>query len=508
VDVETYETMGDIIGICTANSRTTDNRVVGRSHVPFSLLDTSIQLCPSVQLRVRCKAERTFFVEEDNLYKDFKEQRRFCPRTVVNGYFAFNPTIQTCDKLKKIMSDASTMAPHSALPKLHRTGRYVNCCHCVSYHAVIPSRLPSVSTVSVSWIWWRHMMRLYNTLLPGLGLFAASCNFPYAQFLMACFQHTSSRGAAYSLRCLSHPCFQSSACHSCYYSTGSMSTQYKLVVNYCHSSAQHHCETETTGGNSSSVNDFGDVLRSDFNTVGDFEVVQYRNANVKVTCNKNPENMPLQCSEIIPNHMNTARLSSSAAEESDEDDSDSEDGAQSQTKDTVVAHSAGTTSFLAASSCADKKQNGCWSFFIRASDSDASDDLDSDDDDDDDDSDAASDESDNCWEDNDEDGDADADNSLTHCTRASQCFLIDLDPLKINGLYIPPTSTVPVSQSRCRSLPFDSPPLLDSAAAEVESESMRTLRRINDAWQLCYNGDDVRMKSSSLQHHMKHVCVF
>jgi len=496
--------MGAIIGICTANNRGTDSRVVGRSCLPFSLLDTSIQLCSSLHLRLCCKSERNYFVEENNLYRDCQDQRSFCFWTVANRYIAAITPVQTCDKLKTIMDDARIVAPHLALPKLHLSAPYQNCCRSISYSKVIPCCLPPLSTVSVSWIWWRHMLRLYNTLLPGLGLFTAPCDFLYAQFLMACFQHTFRCSVTYYH--LRHLCFESSVCDGCN-SCSSMNPEYKPFVS-CHLSVQHQSETETVGGNSSLGNDFSDVLRSSFNAVNDFEVAQHRKNDMNVSCNKNPENVSLRCIEIIPNHINTGRLSTPAAEEDSDDDVDgcNDNAAQSWNKDTAAAHSTGTGSSLAESSHADEKQNGCWSFFVRASDSDASDSLDSDNDDGNDDVDTAtSDESDNCCE---EDDDSDADNTLTHCTTISQCFLIDLDPLKINGLYIPPTSIVPVTQSRCWPLLLDSSPLLDSTAVEVESESAGTLRRVNDAWKQCYSGDDVEIKSLSRQNHTKHVCIF
>ena len=478
--------MDELIGICTANSRTTDNRVIGRRHLPLSLLDTSIQLYPSVHLRVRCKAERTFFAEEDNSYTDCQEQGPFCPQMVAARYFMLNRTIRTCYKLPKIMSDVDVMAASFSATKMHLTGSDENCCHCASHRKVIPSYLPSILTFSSSWMWRPHVLRIYNTLLPWFCLFSASCSYPYAQFLMACFQWTFRRSTTC---CISHIYCRSSVCDSCNSNSGSMSHECKPFVG-CHSSVGYQCETETSGGNSSCVNDFSGAPQSDYNVCGaiaDCEeevTAQHGNADINVSSHENGKILPPKCHTTVPNHIFTASLTVDDADNSDDDD---DNGA------TWRANSTGITPVLATSSSTDNHTR--WSFFIRASSSEASDCLDSDEEDDDDiDTDADSDESDNCWDDD----DTNDDSALTTCTSNAQCFLIDLDPLQITGLYIPPTSNVPVSQAQCWALPLDS-------AAEVESESERTLKCINDTWLQCYN-EDVRTKSSSWQHNTKHVC--
>ena len=77
-------------------------------------------------------------------------------------------------------------------------------------------------------------------------------------------------------------------------------------------------------------------------------------------------------------------------------------------------------------------------------------------------------------------------------------MFVELDPLKINGLYIPQTSNVPVSSSHCQSLQLE-------LTAEIETESEKALKLLNDSWQQWYS-DDVKIRPTSrLQHHTKHV---
>ena len=483
MDSLTFETMGEIISLCTAN-RTTDNRVVGRRHSPLSLLDTSIQLCPSVQLRVRCKAERSFFAEEENLYIDCQEQRTFCLRTVASRYLAVNRTILTCDRLQKAMSDVDVVSARFAVPELHLMGLDKNCCPYACHRKVIPSHLPSLSPFSASWITWMrqfYMLRLYSTLFSGSSLFGSCSNFPYAWFLMACFKQTFRRSSA----CSRHGCSQpSSVCDSCKCNSSTMSNECKRYVGCC-SSIECQRETETSGGNSGPANDFRAAPQSAM--ASECGVVDHRNADVNVSSNNNIEMLPSQCDTIVSNHSIPTCLT--AADTVDDSDDDSDYGTtESLNGDISRPNSVCTAPLLAMSRNTDENRSR-WSFFIRASDSgsDTSDD-------DDDGTDAGSDESDGCWDDDDDAGD-------NNCTEAAQCFLIDLDPLRINGLYIPPTSNVPVSQPQCRS------PLPPDSAAEIALEPAGTLKCINETWQQCYN-NNVKTKRCMQQRHTKHVCIF
>ena len=478
MDFRTVETMG----ICTANRRRTDNSVIGRRHLPLSLFDTSIQLCPSVHLRLCCRADRTSFTEDSNLYVGCQEQSRSSVNKTVNKYFLRNRTIQTCNKLKT-MSCLDVMIAGCAMPKLRFCGLCENFCRRDFCGKLIPSCSLPVVTFCSSWLWRPHTALLHNTLdklLPGLCLFGVAQNYPYALFMMACFQQMFRR----STNCVwSYP----SVCNS-----NSTSTEVRPFV-HCYSSVGHHCVSEANCANSSVpvLNDCNGASSSGedaCNATSESEVVWHGNTATDVSNNNNTEILSPGCSATVLNHFVTASVTD------DDDDDDDDDDAHSLTKATNIVR--GAPSHDIESQTSTDVDQIVSSFFIRASDSDASDYSDSDasDDDDDDgewDAEAASDDESDCWY-------CDDDESWTSTTH---CVFVDLDPLKINGLYIPQTSTVPVSPSRCQSLPLE-------LTAEIETESERALKRINDKWRQWYS-DDVQIKSTSHpQHRTKHVCIF
>ena len=84
----------------------------------------------------------------------------------------------------------------------------------------------------------------------------------------------------------------------------------------------------------------------------------------------------------------------------------------------------------------------------------------------------------------------------------SHCFLADLDPFNVNGLYIPTESNKSISSPQYCHLP-----LLNSTTEFEMTETKKALKRINDTWQRLYSNDDVSVKSSS-HHQTKHVCFF
>ena len=490
IDFRTLETMG----ICTANSRTTDNSVIGRRHLPLSLFDTSIQLCLSVHLRRRCRVDRTSFTEDSNLYIGCQEQRRSCVNKTVNSYFARNRTIRTCNKLK-IMSGLDVMIAGCAMPKLHFCGISENFYHHDSCGKLIPSCSLPVMTFCSNWMWRPHTTLLHNTLaklLPGLCSCGVSQNYPYARFMMACFQQMFRHTA----NCV---CSHASVCNS-----NSTSTEYRPFVS-CYSSVGYHCVSEANCPSSSVsvLNDCNGASSSGddtCNATNESEVVQHGNMSANVSSSNKTEILSLGCSATVPNHFVTASITDDDADDSDDDDDDNDDhdDAHSLTKATNIVSSAPYCDVERQTSTDGDRMVS--SFFIRASDSDASNYSDSDVSDDDDDDDewdaeaASDDDESDCWC-------CDDDESWTSHVSTTHCVFVDLDPLKINGLYIPQTSNVPVSPSRCQSLPLE-------LTAEVETESERALKLLNDRWQQWYS-DDVKMRPTSrLQHDTKHVCIF
>jgi len=496
VDAETRETVRETMGTCTSNSRTTDNSVIGRRKLPFSLFNTSLQLCPSVHLSVHCKADRSLLTEEDNLYIDCQKQRRFSVRTVVNKYFARNWAIQTCDKLKprNTMSDADIMAASFSSPSL---------CFITPDETVTPSCLVPVVTFFGSWMWQSHVPLLHNVLgrtLPGSCSFGAFCRYPYAEFLMACFQYTYRRSIVHC-----HDIFSqsSSVSDSCSCNSINMSTEHKPSVCCASSVGPYHCEAKANSVNVSLPTEFdGAILSVDdsCDLASDSDVMQPRNYgdySGNDLDNKNTDMRLSGCIATVPDVIIRASVTDDD-EDNDNSDSDERCSGNDYNGSSLKNLSFGACCLSAAplpatsgtdvSSSTDKSHFRS-SFFVAASNSDTSDD---DDDDDDDDEDAASDESD-CWDDD--------DSGWTSPADAAQCFLVDLDPFKVNGLYIPRTSNVPVSHSQCLSLQVD-------LAAEIESKSERALKRINDTWHQWYN-DDTGIKSlSDCQHQTKHVCIF
>ena len=474
MDVRTRETVGVTMGFSTANSRTTDNSITGRRYLPFSVFDTSFQLCPSVHLRVRCKADRSFFTEE-NLYTGCQEQRRVCARTVASRYFTQNEMIRSCNK-RKIMSNVDVMVASFAMPKLHFCGPNENFCYRDLCCKVIPSSFRPVLTFFSS-----KKALVYNTLdrlLPGLCSFGASCSYPYARFMMACFQQMFRCSAMCTCHCVDCICSQPSIRDSC----GCNSTR-TTECKQCFSRLSSESETNCVHSG----------VKNDFNGVS------IQHGGVNAIGSSNTQLLSLECSTTVPNHIVTESIC-------DDDDGD----AQSLNRQTFRTNYVSTVPCLTTSqaerSSITNENHVKSSFFIRVSHIDSSDwpETDSGDDgdnDNDDATDAASDSESDSWDTDDDDDDDDDDSGWTSCTNVSQCFLADLDPFKINGLYIPQTSNVPVSYSRCHSLPLQ-------PASEIESESERALKRINDTWQQWYNGDGKLKPSSRRQHHTKHVCLF
>jgi len=213
-----------------------------------------------------------------------------------------------------------------------------------------------------------------------------------------------------------------------------------------------------------------------------------------VSSSNKTEILSLGCSIIVTNHFVTAGVT-----DDDADDNDDHDDAHSLTKATNIVSSAPYRDVERQT--ATDGDRIVSSFFIRASDStyDASNYSDSDASDDDDgddewDAEAASDDESDCWC-------CDDDESWTSHASTTHCVFVDLDPLKINGLYIPQTSNVPVSSSHCQSLPLE-------LTAEIETESERALKLLNHSWQQWYS-DDVKIRPTSrLQHYTKHVCIY
>jgi len=496
-DAVTRETVGENMDTCTANSKTTYNRVIGRRKLPFSLFNTSLQLCPSVHLRVHCKADRTSFTEEDSLYIDYEEHRRFCVRTVVNKYFTQNRTVRTCDKLKlrNIMSDIDTMAASLSQPTLHFIGPIKKCSQSSSYLKVIPHCFSPIFMFFSSWMWQLHVPLLYNILdrmLPRFCSFRTFCDYPYAEFLMACFQYTYRRDAL----CTRLFCRQPSMLHSCSCNSSSNSSEHEQFTSHDSSVGRYHYEAETNSVNSGmpvQINGATDLS----NWASYSEVMQPRNTSGNICSNSSRHTRLLECIATVPSDVPNCT-------DDDDDDDDDENDAECR-GDTCIygsslkevsfgADSVSGTPFLTSSgideSWSTDESDFKSSFFIHASN------LDTSDDDDDDESDvvtASDDDSDCCWDDDDSCWLSPAD--------GAQCFLVDLDPFMVNGLYIPQTSNVPVSHSRCLSLPVD-------LATEVESESERALKRVNDTWHRWYK-DDVTMKTlSAHQCQTKHVGVF
>ena len=499
MDFRTVETMD----ICTANSRTTDNSVIGRRHLPLSLFDTSIQLCPSVHLRLRCRADRTAFTEDSKLYIVCQEQRLSCVKRIDNSYLARNRTIRTCNKLKT-MSGTDVTVAGCAMPKLHFCGLDQNC-YCRDFHGkLIPSCSLPVMTFCNSWMWRPHTGLLLNTLdrlLPGLCSFGVSQNYPYARFMMACFQRMFRRSA----NCVrSRP----TVCESYDCNSSSMNTEVRPFIN-CYSSVGRHCVSEANSvpvmNDCNSASSSGDDA---CNATSESEVVQHGNTSTNVSSNNKMEKLSPGCTATVRNHFVTVSLTDDDAEDSDDDadndGDDDDDHSLSKAKTTnIVSGAPCITCYHVERQTSTDGNQVVSSFFIRASDSDASSYSDSDasdNDDDDDDGDwddsaaeAASDDESDCWY-------SDDDECWTSRASTAHCVLVDLDPLKINGLYIPQTSNVPVSPSRCQYLPLES-------TAEIETESERALKLINDRWRQWYS-DDVKIKRTpQQQRHAKHVCI-
>jgi len=489
---ETAEAVGESMATCTANSGTTDNRFIGRRKLPFSLFSTSLQLCPTVHLRVQCKADRTFFTEEDNLYIDYQERHQFCVRSIVNKYFNWNQTVRTCDKLKlrNMMSNIDRMTASFSLPPLHLIGSDENCSQYSSRPKVITSCVLPVLMFSNNWMLRSHVPLLHNTLdrmLPALCWFGAFCRYPYAQFLMACFQHTCQR----SVVCTRHVSFPSSSLHnSCSYGSSSMISEHMTFDSYKSSVGLYQCD------------------EAEINCVHSGPPVEFNGATLSddylcdLAINSDMMQQPRNISK------KNADKSSSGSSATVLYDSILANFADDVNDDYVFGSSLKKVSFdsncMSVASCqisskidesgSTNTSNFRSSFFICASSIGTVDDSDDNDDDyDDGDSISASDDEFDCWDDD--------DSGSTSPVSSAQCFLVDLDPFKVSGLYIPQTSNVPVSQSRCLSLPVD-------LATEIESESERALKRINATWWQWYS-DDVNVKSfSDCQLQAKHVCIF
>jgi len=487
-DAETRAAVGETMGTLSA-SRTTHNSVPGRRKLPFSLFNTSLQLCPSVHLSVRCKADRPFFTEKANLYIDFQEQHRFCVRTIVTKYFTRDRTIRTCDKRKltNIVSNIEIMAASFLLPSLHFIRPDENSNQSNFHLKVIPSFWPPLSTFFSSWMCRPLLYNMLDRMLPGLCLFGARSHYPYAQFLMACFQYT----CRHSVVCTVYV-------HSPSDSSSGMSIEHKPLIS-CDS---YQYESETKSINSDLSVAFNSATLSDDDSgdlASDFDVP--RNTAGNVSGNSSAATWPSRCSATVQNDT-TANVTDEV--DDNDDDVGGGGGDEKYTDDPVgglllkkvgvncmSAAPFSITSMIDESRSTDESHFKS-SFFIRASNSDTSDDEGNDDDDGDDDDAASDDEFDCCYED---------DSEWTISADAAHCFLVDLDPFKVNGIYIPQTSNVPVSHLCHLSLPVGS-------AAEIESESERALKRINDTWQQWYN-DDVKSRTlSHRQHQTKHVCIF
>ena len=470
-DYRTCETSGETMGICTANSRTANNSSARRRQLALSVFNTSFQLCSSVHLRVDCRADQSFFVEDDHLYIDCQEQRHFCMRSVVNRYLVCNQTLRSADRLKfKIVSDSDMMTATFPMQKLCCIGPGDSYRHSICCCKVTRNCLPPQSTFFISWAWQPCEALLHivlNRTLPGLCSFGFFSKYPYAWFLMACFQQRFSRSVACTHRDVNQQCSRFSSVSDTCNMVGTESVECKPSVS-CQSSAGYHCETETSYD-----------VQNDFNGASS---LQQRNSSMNVVDSENTSG----CSATVPNHIIPAKVA---------DDGDGNDR-QSQEAIPLGANCMTDAPFSGATEtgkCVIKNQTKS-SFFVRASNS-----SDSDDDDDDNncDTDADSDDEFDCWDD-----DCDDNSDWTTHADTTQCFLLDLDPFKISGLYIPQTSIVPVSQSQCLSL------LVDSVAAEIEPESMSVLQRVNDTWRQCYCNDATVKPLSRHRHHTKHVCIF
>jgi len=487
----------DSMNTSTAINKTTDNRVIGRWKLPFSLFHTSLQLCPSVHLRVHCKADQTFFTEEDNLYIDYREQRCFCVKTLVNKYFTRNQTVGTSDqlKLRNIMSDTYVMAASCSRPTLHYIAPDDNRSQFCSYLNVMSSCLSPILTFFSSWMCRPRVPLLCNMLdrmLPKFCSFGAFHHYPYAQFMMACFQYTYRRDTV-----CTHICSHSSPSDSYSFNSSSMCSEHKLFIS-CNSFVQpYHCEAETDSVHSSTPIQFdGSTLYGDdfCDLASDSDMMQTRNTSGNIPSNNNQDTWLSECFSTVPNDFITANFSD---DDNDDDSNEKCNGgsyvpvhASSLKKVSFRANCVSVAPFLTTSGTdeagsTDQSQFKS-SFFIRASDLDTSDD-------DDDDDDIVSDDESDCW-------DEDYDSCWTSPVDSAHCFLVDLDPFMVNGLYIPQTSNVPISHSRCLSLPPDS-------ATEVESQSEKALKCINDTWQQQHNCDVTIKTLSAHQHQTKHVGI-
>ena len=463
-------TVCDSMYICTASSRTTYDRFVGRKHFPLSVFSTSFQLCPSVNFRVHCKADRSYFTREDNrMYIDFQE-RSFCVWTV-SKYFTWSRTIPSYSKSPKIVSDANVMATTSAVPQLHFSGPNIDCSNSCYSRKVIPSGFSPLLTVLPSWMWLPRVTLLHclmDRYLP--SAFSNSVNsFPYAQFLMACFQQTFKRCALCTHECVSKAC-----CHLSSMSdsgSGCNSSRMSRVCSStisCHSSACCHCETESNCVNSCILSDSGAS-----NEPKDISL------DMTSSCENSRPHVSSSDNSLLSRCVATTQKRSSAEV----------DGVVNDAMNSSLSTTNRVTCTAADDMSAENHVK--LSFFVRVSSETSSDDdaddewsVSSDDDDD-----GMS----EWWDDDDDD----------NLTNGSRCFLADLDPFKVNGLYIPPESNTPISSPQYCHLP-----LLNSTTEFEMTESEKALKLINDNWQRLYSNDDVNVKSSSRHDHTKHVCFF
>ena len=502
MDFWTRSTVCKTMYICTANNGTTDDSVIARTQMPFSLFCTSFQLCPSVNLQVQCKADRTFITEEDSLYITCQEQLQFCTGTVTGRYFTWN---RACNKYNKTISSFDMLSSTFAKPKpkFLSAGAVENFFNSNCDLKIIPSCLPAVRAVCFSsWMWQPRMALLYNLLdrlLPPLCSLDTARNYPYAGFLMACFQQTYRHSARYTCYCVSHMCLQaSSLSDNCKCKINGMNADCKPLIS-CHSPVGRDCETETSCVNSSDFD--GATLSDDPHDMDARECVVIRHrtdsaASVSgIDNNDNTGMLSAEYSATVPCHSTSAHLDDVVVDNDDYED----DSGPSLNKSAFQANCVRNVPLLTSLEnqlCSTDDSHVKSSFFIRTSDSDASDCSDTDASDvfDDVDDDyvmgAAGDVDSSCWDDDDDDDDDDT----------TQCFLRDLDPFKISGLYIPQTSNVPISQSQCQSVPLQS-------AVEIETEAEKTLKRIKDCWQQCYNCG-TKKRPARCRSHTKHVCVF
>jgi hypothetical protein len=156
-------------------------------------------------------------------------------------------------------------------------------------------------------------------------------------------------------------------------------------------------------------------------------------------------------------------------------ESDSNDDFTAAAVNKLPKKSAGSAFFVRASdfddsdSSSDSDSSNCSSRDAHVSCSEDSDDDDDDDDDDD-------------KEEDDEDDDDDDDDDDWSTTRepADLSCLSDLDPFQINGLYIPPTSTTPITQ------PTTSCCLETARVESSETEATVKMKHVNDKWNRAY----------------------